>query len=199
MLFVPNSCSKEMIVISVCSPEFKMGSFFTQYTMECVRHVIAGARIFLTSASDFDPRSCLCVSDRSAFIQRHLHLYEAHLARRKEESYQRFLAANQRVRIGGSSGGRDDAFSVSSCSRPAHGGSAAVRGSKSSAKRSSQQAPKSVSYVVSSVKMRSKSPRSAPVVLQVFENDKLSVIVLDFVIDLMLFICNPLFDSSLCW
>ena len=53
--------------------------------MECVRDAISGAREFSTSG--FEPWSRICVDDRVVLVQRHVDLFEAHVVRRKEESY----------------------------------------------------------------------------------------------------------------
>ena len=78
-----------------------------------VRDALACAREFMLSASDFDPWSRICVDDPAAIVKRYVDLFEAHMARRKEESYQRFRVSNQRVRSTASVVGRGCSYSVS--------------------------------------------------------------------------------------
>ena len=110
-------CSVPAAMIASClrgvqsyvrNPDFKLGVFFSQHTMDCVRDAISGAREFMSS-SNFDPWNSLCVGDRAEFIQRYSELFKTHIDRRKEESYQRFRVANQRVHRG--------AVDVNVCSR----------------------------------------------------------------------------------
>ena len=74
----------------------------------------------MSGASNFDPLSSICEGDRADFVQRHVKSFEAHFARRNEESCQRFRTANQRVRSTASDVGL---FSKASSGRPAQGGS----------------------------------------------------------------------------
>ena len=117
----------------VRNPEFKLGVFFSQHTMDCVRDAISGAREFMSS-SNFDPWNRLCVGDRAEFIQRYSELFKTHVDRRKKESYQRFRVANQRVHRGAVD---VNVFSSSSCGRGASGGS--TPGKSSSSKTSSKR------------------------------------------------------------
>ena len=141
----------------ICSSEFKVGSFFTQRTMECVRDAISGARSFMVSGSDFDPWDRLCVGDRATFIERYSSLFETHLCQKKEESYQRFRLANQRVVSGTPVVSGSGTFPVSS------GGSQSSlgvkKGNKASTKRSLQQAAKPVSSEPSPSKSGKKKPK----------------------------------------
>ena len=72
----------------------------------------------MLSASDFDPRSRICVEDRAAFVKRYVDLFDAHKARRKGEPYQRFRVSNQRVRSTTPVVGRGCSSSASASCRP---------------------------------------------------------------------------------
>ena len=143
----------------VCSSEFKVGSFFTQRTMECVRDAISGARIFMVSGSDFDPWDRVCVGDRAVFIERYSSLFEAHLCQKKEESYQRFRLANQRVVSGTLAASCSSTFPASSGGRPARSSLDVTKGSKASAKRPMQQSVKPVNSEPSPAKGGKKKPK----------------------------------------
>ena len=127
----------------VCASSFKVQSLFTQHTMECVRDSIPRARDFMVSAADFDPWARICTSDRSAFVQRYSELFSAHLDQKKEASYQRFRAANQRVRSGVSCVGQAGVSLGSSKGRTARSSSVAPKGGKSSIKQLLLQGPSS--------------------------------------------------------
>ena len=126
--------------------------------MDCVRIAISRAREFMSASFSFDPWGRLCVSDRVEFVQRYSELFEAHIDRRKEESYQRIRTANQRVR---SNAADVSVFSTSSCSRKAHGGSSAARGVslRTPFKRPLVQSSKHGSSGVSSVKNTKKKSK----------------------------------------
>ena len=64
--------------------------------MECVRVAIAGSRAFI-SASDFDPWMYICGVEQSAFMERSVQLFVAHLARNKESGHQLLRSANKLV------------------------------------------------------------------------------------------------------
>ena len=140
----------------VCSPSFKVGSFFTQRTMESVRDAISNARNFMISSSGFDPWARVCTGDRSAFVLRYSELFSAHLDRKKEASYQRFRTANQRVR---SDGTGDSRAVASSGGRPGRDGSVVSRGGKASTKRPSQQSSGTSSVASTSSKGGSKKSK----------------------------------------
>ena len=142
----------------VRNPEFKLGVFFSQHTMDCVRDSITGAREFMSSSSSFDPWNRLCVGDRVEFILRYSELFKDHVDRRKEESYQRFRVANQRVHC---SAVDVKIFSPSSCGRGASGGSSPAKGSssKTSSKRPLVQSSKDGSKGTSSVKNTKKASK----------------------------------------
>ena len=140
----------------VCSPSFKVGSLFTQRTMESVRDAISKARNFMISSSGFDPWARVCTGDRSAFVLRYSELFSAHLDRKKEASYQRFRTANQRVR---SDGTGDSRAAASSGGRPGRDGSVVSRGGKASAKRPSQQSSGASSVASTSSKGGSKKSK----------------------------------------
>ena len=138
----------------VRNPEFKLGVFFSQHTMDCVQDSISGAREFMSSSS-FDPWNRLCVGDRAEFIQRYSELFKTHVDRRKEESYQRFRVANQRVHRGAVD---VNVFSPSSCGR---GGSSPAKSSpsKTSSKRPRAQSSKDGSSGASSVESTKKASK----------------------------------------
>ena len=142
----------------VRGPEFKLGAFFTQHTMDCVRDSVAGARDFMTVASSFDPWSRVCVSDRAEFVRHYSALFEAHIARKKDESYQRFRIANQRVH---SSSVGVNVSSTPSCTCSACGSSSAVGGvsCKTPAKRSVVQTSKEAKKSESSAKSTKKGSK----------------------------------------
>ena len=82
--FSLKDCSVPASLISSClrglqsyvrNPEFKLGVFFSQHTMNCVRDSISGAREFMSSSSSFDPWNRFCVGDRAEFIQRYSELF----------------------------------------------------------------------------------------------------------------------------
>ena len=159
-VFSLDNCVVPAAVISSClrgvqsyvrNPEFKLGAFFTQHTMDCVRDAISGAREFMSASSIFDPWSRVCVGDRVEFVQRYSELFKAQIDCRKEESYQRVRTANQRVRITAADVG---VFSTLSCIRAARGGSSTARGvsSKTPSKRPVSQSSKSDSSGLSSTK-----------------------------------------------
>ena len=159
-------CSVPASMISSClrgvqsyvrNPDFKLGVFFSQHTMDCVRDAISGTREFMSS-SNFDPWNRLCVGDRAEFIQRYSELFKAHIDRRKEESYQRFRAANQRVHRGAVD---VNVFSSSSCGRGAGGVSAPSMSSpsKTSSKRPRAQSSKDGGSSVSSSKSAKKTSK----------------------------------------
>ena len=141
----------------VRNPDFKLGVFFSQHTIDCVRDAISGAREFMSS-SNFDPWNRLCVGDRAEFIQRYSDLFKTHIDRRKEESYQRFRVANQRVHRGAVD---VNVFSSTSCDRGASGGSTPAKGSpsKTSSKRPRAQSSKDGSSGVSSIKSAKKTSK----------------------------------------
>ena len=143
----------------VRNPDFKLGVFFSQHTMDFVRDAISGAREFMSS-SNFDPWNRLCVGDRAEFIQRYSELFKTHIDRRKEESYQRFRVANQRVHRGAVD---VNVFSSSSCGCGASGGSTPAKSSpsKTSSKRPRAQSSKDGSSGASSVKKASKKQSSS--------------------------------------
>ena len=160
VVFSLDDCAVPSPMVSSClrgvqsyvrNPEFKVGVFFSQHTMDCVRNAISGAREFMSASSSFDPWGRLCVSDRVEFVQRYSELFKANVDRRKEESYQRVRTANQRVR---SDAADVSVFSTSSCSRVARGGSSAARGvsSRTPSKRPRVRSSKDGSSGVSSVK-----------------------------------------------
>ena len=62
--------------------------------MECVRDAIAGSQSFMNSTS-FDPCVNICSAEQSAFERRYMELFTAHLARKKESSYQQLRDANR--------------------------------------------------------------------------------------------------------
>ena len=141
----------------VRNPDFKLGVFFSQHTMDCVRDAISEAREFMSS-SNFDPWNRLCVGDRAEFIQRYSELFKTHVDRRKEESYQRFRVANQRVHRGAVD---VNVFSSSSCGRGVSGGSSLAKSSptKTSSKRPRAQSSKDGSSGASSVKSTTKTSK----------------------------------------
>ena len=63
--------------------------------MKCVRDAIAGSQRFMGNAS-FDPWVNICSAEQSAFERRYMELFTAHLARKKENSYQQLRDANRR-------------------------------------------------------------------------------------------------------
>ena len=138
-------------------PEFKLGVFFSQHTMDCVRDATSGAREFMSS-SNFDPWNRLCVGDRAEFIQRYSELFKTYFECRKEESYQRFRVANQRVHRGAVD---VNVFSSSSCGRGASGGSTPAKSSPSNtcSKRPRAQSSKDGSSGASSVKSTKKTSK----------------------------------------
>ena len=143
----------------VCSPSFKVGSLFTQRTMESVRDAISSARNFMVSSSEFGPWARVCTSDRSAFVLHYSELFSAHLDRKKEASYQRFRTANQRIRSDGTGDSRAVASSVSSGGRPGLEGSVVSRGGKTSTERPSQQSSGASSVASTSSKGGSKNSK----------------------------------------
>ena len=164
--FSLKDCSVPASMISSClrgvqsyvrNPEFKLGVFFSQHTMDCVRDSISGAREFMSSSS-FDPWNRLCVGDRAEFIQRYSELFKTHIDRRKEESYQQFRVANQRVHRGAVD---VNVFSTSSCGRGASGGSSPAKSSpsKTSSKRPRAQSSKDGRSGASSVKSTKKASK----------------------------------------
>ena len=154
-----SSCLRGMQSYSyVRNPEFKLGVFFSQHTMDCVRDSISGAREFMSSSSSFDPWNRLCVGDRTEFTQRYSELFKAHVDRRKEESYQRFWVANQRVHRGAVD---VNVFPPSSRGRGARGGSSPAKcsPSKTSSKRPLAQSSKDGSIGTSTVKSTKKASK----------------------------------------
>ena len=110
-------CAEPPIVVTSCirgvqscisAAGYKQGSFFTQHTMESIRSAIAGARGFMSS-STFDPWDGICSGGNSAFVERYCALFDTHLNRMKEESYQHLR--------GNSKGGRDLGVPTASCSK----------------------------------------------------------------------------------
>ena len=96
--------------------------------MECVREAIAGSRAFM-SASDFDPWVDICGMERTAFVERYMQLFVAHLARKKEIAYHLLCSANKHSRQ--SQSASDAESSTTSCAGSASG--SFVGGSSSSA------------------------------------------------------------------
>ena len=110
-------CAVPPIVVTSCirgvqscisAAGYKKGSFFTQHTMESIRKGIAGARGFM-SLSTFDPWDGICRGGNSAFVERYCSLFDTHLNRKKEESYQ--------ILRGNSKGGGDPGIPTASCSK----------------------------------------------------------------------------------
>ena len=67
---------------SVMSPGFKLGSFFTKFTMGEVRKSIAAASSFMTAA-DFNPWEGICGENQSAFVDRHRDLFKKQVSRKR--------------------------------------------------------------------------------------------------------------------
>ena len=144
----------------VRGPDFKLGSFFTQHTMDCVRDALSGARDFMTASSDFDPWRRICLLDRDEFVRHYSELFEAHIKRKKDESYQRFRTANQRVRRSATD---VNVFAASSGGRSGRG-SSSVAGSaalKTPTKRPAVSASKESKKNESSVKNKKKSKKQS--------------------------------------
>ena len=98
------------------------------------------------------------MGDRAEFIQRYSELFKTHVDRRKEESYQRFRVANQRVHRGAVD---VNVFSPSSCGRGVSEGSSPAKSSpsKTSSKRPRAQSSKDGSSGASSVKSTKKASK----------------------------------------
>ena len=67
---------------SVMSPGFKLGSFFTKFTMGEVRKSIAAASSFMTAA-DFNPWEGICGENQSAFVDRYRDLFNKQVSRKR--------------------------------------------------------------------------------------------------------------------
>ena len=110
-------CAVPPIVVASCirgvqscisAAGYKQRSFFTQHTLESIRSANAGARGFMSS-STFDPWDGICSDGYSAFVERYCALFDTHLNRKKEESYQHLR--------GNSKGSGNLGVSTASCSK----------------------------------------------------------------------------------
>ena len=114
------------------------------------------------------------------FIQRYSDLFKTHIDRRKEESYQRFRVANQRVHRGAVD---VNVFSSTFCDRGASGGSTPAKGSpsKTSSKRPRAQSSKDGSSGVSSVKSAKKTSKKQSSIASSSKKRRTFVVILNFV------------------
>ena len=73
VVFSLDNCVVPAAFISSClrgvqsyvrNPEFKLGAFFAQHTMDCVPDAISGARVLISASSNFNPWSRVCMGDR---------------------------------------------------------------------------------------------------------------------------------------
>ena len=69
----------------VVSSEFRLKSFFTQFTMNEVRKAIATASTFMSSGG-FDPWDGLCGVNQSAFVNRYRRLFDERVSRKRSLS-----------------------------------------------------------------------------------------------------------------
>ena len=135
--------------------------------MGCFRDAISGAREFMSGASKLDPWSRICVGNHANFIQGHVKSFEAHIARKKEETYQRFRTANQRLRSTACRIFLESAvptvglFSRASSIRLAQKGASSVGGvsSKTSSKRPAVQSSGVTGSSASATKCAKKKPK----------------------------------------
>ena len=89
-----SDCAKPDHVVTTCvqgvqscvaSSEFKLGSFFTNFTISEVRKSIAGASSFMLSA-DFDLWDGLCSGSQSALVDRYRQLSGERINRKRSDS-----------------------------------------------------------------------------------------------------------------
>ena len=67
---------------SVSSVDFKLGTFFTKFTMNEVRESISSARSFMSQV-DFDPWAGICSDSHAAFVERYTELFNARMSRKR--------------------------------------------------------------------------------------------------------------------
>ena len=89
-----SGCAVPELVVTTCiqgvqscvvSSEFKLGSFFTKFTIGQVRKSIVSASSFML-CSDFDPWDGLCSGGQSAFVGRYRRLFNDRISRKRSNS-----------------------------------------------------------------------------------------------------------------
>ena len=116
---VPTHCEVPEWVVATCvsgaqssvsSSDFKLGTFFTKFTMNEVRDSIDAAQTFMSQA-DFDPWAGICGGGgQAAFVERYTDLFNARLSRKKSRVSQQVSAYDESSR--GVQPGGDDGVSA---------------------------------------------------------------------------------------
>ena len=120
---------------SLSTADFKLGAFFTTFTMNEVRNSIDALRYFMSQA-DFDPWAGICSGGQAAFVERYTDLFNARMSRKRGGTSQQanvFDESSRGVCPGGSSAAvlSDSAASVVSAPPvPGSSGSSSLRQSK---------------------------------------------------------------------
>ena len=123
---------------SVSSVDFKLGTFFTKFTMNEVRESISSARSFMSQV-DFDPWAGICSDSHAAFVERYTELFNARMSRKRgsgSQSTNVVAECSQKVQPDGDDGVSGGVLSDSAASAvsappvPSSSGSSSFRQSK---------------------------------------------------------------------
>ena len=123
---------------SVSAADFKLGTFFTKFTMKEVRDSIDASRSFMSQA-DFDPWAGICSGGQSAFVECSTGMFNARVSRKRGGTSQHTSVFDESIRgvcPGGDDGSSAEALSDSAASAvsatpvPSSSGSSCFRQSK---------------------------------------------------------------------
>ena len=133
-----SDCAVPALVVATCiqgvqscvmSSEFRLKSFFTQFTMGEVRKSIAGASSFMSSGS-FDPWDGLCGINQSAFVNRYRRLFDERVGRKRSVSGEQPSVESDGDYEGSSLSEKSAASVISAPADPTSSGSSSFRFSK---------------------------------------------------------------------